>query len=224
VVQIRAAAGFGAVRILQLNGCVLEINQPPSRAFCRKVLGKTATHINPRIWGSEVRILPVAPMYSLIQLQECLEIRRGNARGNNSPKSAVRSAPRTARRPTGSREDLYLDARPALRSFEPAADEDQLSLIHATGEILRLVAPAGSGETQTIINRVLHAAKNGTKPERILYLTFDNAAGKALRDKFSEQLASLGGAKNDFRITTLNAFGWRANQRSSQALAQFRAV
>jgi DNA helicase-2/ATP-dependent DNA helicase PcrA len=103
-----------------------------------------------------------------------------------------------------------IDARPALRSFEPSADEDQLSLIHHEGEIIRLVAPAGSGKTQTIINRVLHLGKKGTKPERILCLTFDNSAAKALRDKIAEQLANHQSvAHNQFQISTLNAFGYR---------------
>jgi hypothetical protein len=48
-----------------------------------------------------------------------------------------------------------LDGRPALKSFEPIADDDQLSLIHASGhQLIRLVAPAGSGKTQTVIHRV----------------------------------------------------------------------
>jgi DNA helicase-2/ATP-dependent DNA helicase PcrA len=102
-----------------------------------------------------------------------------------------------------------LDQRPALKSFEPSADEEQLSLIHARGEILRLVAPAGSGKTQTIINRILHAARNGSRPERLLCLTFDNAAAKALRGKLGEQLMALGASSLGFQISTLNAFGYR---------------
>jgi DNA helicase II / ATP-dependent DNA helicase PcrA len=70
------------------------------------------------------------------------------------------------------------------QSFAPAADDDQLALIHANEhQIIRLVAPAGSGKTQTIIHRMLQLTKTGTRPDRILCLTFDNAAGKALRDK-----------------------------------------
>jgi superfamily I DNA/RNA helicase len=71
------------------------------------------------------------------------------------------------------------------------------------------VAPAGSGKTQTIINRVLHSVKKGTKPERILCLAFDNSATGALRQKISEQLQSHEASHNDFQITTLNAFGYR---------------
>jgi predicted NACHT family NTPase len=75
-----------------------------------------------------------------------------------------------------------LDARPALKTFEPIADSDQLSLIHASGhQTIRLVAPAGSGKTQTLVHRVLQQVKTGTRPERVLCLTFDNAAGKRMR-------------------------------------------
>ena len=104
--------------------------------------------------------------------------------------------------------EVDLDARPALEAFEPAADQDQLSLIHAPHQTIRLIAPAGSGKTQTIINRVLHLAKNGTRPERILCLTFDNSAVSALREKVSEQLSSLAAPHQKFAISTLNAFGY----------------
>jgi DNA helicase-2/ATP-dependent DNA helicase PcrA len=105
--------------------------------------------------------------------------------------------------------ELDLDARPALRAFEPAADDDQLSLIHAPHQTIRLIAPAGSGKTQTIINRVLHLAKQGTRPERILCLTFDNSAVRALREKVTEQLSALAAPQHKFAISTLNAFGYR---------------
>lgn len=102
-----------------------------------------------------------------------------------------------------------IDSRPALRAFQPSADEDQLSLINADGQAIRLVAPAGSGKTQTIVNRVLHLAKNGARPDRILCLTFDNSASQALREKISEQLADLKVGNAEFTISTLNAFGFR---------------
>src|ERR1700752_3860325 len=93
-----------------------------------------------------------------------------------------------------------VDTRPALRSFEPSADDDQLLLIRASGETIRLLAPAGSGKTQPIINRVLRLVKDGARPERILCLTFDNSAGRALRDKIEDQLSSLATPANKFQI------------------------
>jgi DNA helicase-2/ATP-dependent DNA helicase PcrA len=107
-------------------------------------------------------------------------------------------------------QEADLDARPALKDFEPTADEDQLSLIQSSGhQTIRLVAPAESGKTQTLIHRVLHQTKHGTRPDRVLCLTFDNAAGKALRDKIAEQVAALHIDHNTFQITTLNAFGYK---------------
>jgi DNA helicase II / ATP-dependent DNA helicase PcrA len=100
-----------------------------------------------------------------------------------------------------------IDARPALKSFEPTADEDQLSLIRASADIIRLVAPAGSGKTQTLINRMLHSTTR--RPDRILCLTFDNAAGQALRDKVTSQIGTANAAQTEFQIFTLNAFGYR---------------
>ena len=73
----------------------------------------------------------------------------------------------------------------------------------------RLIAPAGSGKTQTIINRVLHLAKQGARPERILCLTFDNSAMSALREKLTEQLSAVAAPHHKFAISTLNAFGYR---------------
>ncbi|TPQ31547.1 hypothetical protein C2U70_23910 [Bradyrhizobium guangdongense] len=113
--------------------------------------------------------------------------------------------------------EVDVDARPALKAFQPAADDDQLSLIHAPHQTLRLIAPAGSGKTQTIINRVLHLAKKGTRPERILCLTFDNSAVTALREKVTEQLAALSAPHQNFQISTLNAFGYRLLREHFQA-------
>jgi DNA helicase II / ATP-dependent DNA helicase PcrA len=51
--------------------------------------------------------------------------------------------------------------------------------------------------------------KKGARPERILCLTFDNSASRALKEKVDEQLASLNVSHKTFQITTLNAFGYR---------------
>ena len=71
-----------------------------------------------------------------------------------------------------------------------------------------MVAPAGSGKTQTIINRALFRVQNGLRPERLLILTFDNAAASSLRTKLQEQTRLLGVDLSRLRISTLNAFGY----------------
>ena len=102
------------------------------------------------------------------------------------------------------------DTRAALSDYTLDADEHQTKVIHAVGKVLRLVAPAGSGKTQTIVNRILRMVRDGVKPNRLLVLTFDNAAAKTLRERFIEQTTKIG-IPHIFlerQVTTLNAFGY----------------
>ena len=96
----------------------------------------------------------------------------------------------------------------ALRSYVPqSADEYQKQVILSQASTIRVVAPAGSGKTQTVLNRVVHRVQQGLTPKRILILTFDNSATNSLKEKFFDQLGDTFNA-NDFQITTLNAFGY----------------
>ena len=102
-----------------------------------------------------------------------------------------------------------VDNRAALSDYVPTADEHQYKVIHAGEQTVRLVAPAGSGKTQTVVNRVLNLVKHGTHPDRLLVLTFDTSAAKALRDKMAEQTQAMDTALRNFQVSTLNAFGYR---------------
>lgn len=95
------------------------------------------------------------------------------------------------------------DIRPALKSFTPVADADQQDVISSDARTIRLVAPAGAGKTQTIVNRILGRVAKGSRPDRILCLTFDNSAARALREKVEETAAHAGAAIDQFQITTL---------------------
>jgi len=101
-----------------------------------------------------------------------------------------------------------VDSRAALSDYVPTADEHQYKVIRADEQTVRLVAPAGSGKTQTVVNRVLHLVKHGTHPDRILVLTFDTSAAKALRDKMAEQTQAMETSLRNFHVSTLNAFGY----------------
>src|SRR5215211_584018 len=61
-----------------------------------------------------------------------------------------------------------------LASFVPQVDQYQQRVVEATAQTMRVVAPAGSGKTQTMLNRVLLRIQQGLNPERLLLLTFDN--------------------------------------------------
>lgn len=107
-----------------------------------------------------------------------------------------------------------VDEREALPSYSMTADEFQLQVIHAKDQTIRLVAPAGSGKTQTLVNRVLTQVRDGLNPTRILMLTFDNAAANSIRAKLDEQTAAIATRSQrpfDVRgltVSTLNAFGY----------------
>lgn len=96
----------------------------------------------------------------------------------------------------------------ALQSYVPqSADQYQKQVILSQANTIRVVAPAGSGKTQTVLNRVVHRVQQGLNPQRILILTFDNSAANSLKTKFMEQLGSTINSR-DFYVTTLNAFGY----------------
>ena len=65
-----------------------------------------------------------------------------------------------------------LDAR-ALRTFEPVADDDQLSLIRHRWRNNSARSSGPSGRTRTVLNRVLHPVRNGMNPLRLLCPKFD---------------------------------------------------
>lgn len=102
-----------------------------------------------------------------------------------------------------------IDSREALASYVPDADQYQTRVIEAADRTIRVLAPAGSGKTQTVVNRVLWNMRNGLKANRMLVLTFDNAAGSSIVSKLNEQLETATINLNDRPlVSTLNAFGY----------------
>ncbi len=109
-----------------------------------------------------------------------------------------------------------VDVRDALASWKPEADPDQHLVIADTSSTLRVVAPAGSGKTQTLINRVMYRIARGENPAKILLLTFDNSAVRSLRTTLERQIGALDtdqrvrleAVLRDVRVYTLNAFGY----------------
>jgi len=102
-----------------------------------------------------------------------------------------------------------LEIREALEAFKPLVDPYQEKVLQAAGKTIRVVAPAGSGKTQTMINRVVYRIKEGIRPDRILMLTFDNAAAKSALDKLNEQYGEINLGVRRPIVKTLNAFGYQ---------------
>jgi DNA helicase-2/ATP-dependent DNA helicase PcrA len=107
-----------------------------------------------------------------------------------------------------------IDLRNALVGFNLEADVYQRGVIESDEPTIRLIAPAGSGKTQTVVNRVLRQIRDGANPSNMLILTFDNAAKDSLQQKLHAQLQELDARTsarltlNELTISTLNAFGY----------------
>ena len=61
-------------------------------------------------------------------------------------------------------------------------DEQYNAAIHMEGPAA-IIAGAGSGKTHTLISRIEHLVDSGVSPERIVMLTFTNAAADEMRDR-----------------------------------------
>src|SRR5688500_20406906 len=61
--------------------------------------------------------------------------------------------------------------------FEALNPEQQAAVRHGEGPLL-IVAGAGSGKTMTLAARVASRIERGTRPERILLLTFSRRAAR----------------------------------------------
>jgi len=84
----------------------------------------------------------------------------------------------------------------------PAPDPFQQRVIDAAEASIRVVAPAGSGKTETLARRVEQRIADGIPAHRILVLTFDRNAAASFRAKLH---TASGPAP---RVETLNAWGY----------------
>ena len=101
-----------------------------------------------------------------------------------------------------------IDTRPPLSEFVPDGDQFQQKVIESSDRTIRMLASAGSGKTQTVLNRVLRQIQQGVRADRILLLTFDNAAASSLKGKLYQQLTVLNTTIDGLRIQTLNSYGY----------------
>lgn len=88
-----------------------------------------------------------------------------------------------------------------------STDAHQRRVIECRSRTIRMVAPAGSGKTQTIVERVLGRIAEGIPAERILVLTFDRAARRSLVERLASRSRERGIDASACTVSTLNAFG-----------------
>ena len=83
-------------------------------------------------------------------------------------------------------------------------DVFQQAAIEARGSALRIVAPAGSGKTETLVRRVIQRiTQDGVDPKRILMLTFDNNGQRS----FEQVWRRFASSRDMPEFLTLNKFG-----------------
>jgi DNA helicase-2/ATP-dependent DNA helicase PcrA len=64
-------------------------------------------------------------------------------------------------------------------------DPEQLAAVAAHDGVVQVIAPAGSGKTTVLVERVRELLRRGTVPNRILCMTFNNAAAAELRSRLT---------------------------------------
>lgn len=82
----------------------------------------------------------------------------------------------------------------------------QQTAIDVTSGFHCIIAGAGTGKTKTMVGRVVRLLKDGTRPEKILVITFSRDAAKEFRDRVSYL---MGGAVPGLHVDTFHAFFYR---------------
>lgn len=94
-------------------------------------------------------------------------------------------------------------------------DESQKRVVEAQTKFMRVVAPAGSGKTQTLTAKAVNVLANNPNA-RILCLTFTNAAAKEIQDRIAQKVPSS--SNLSIKVSTLNAFGYDLLKSSNSSL------
>jgi superfamily I DNA/RNA helicase len=87
-------------------------------------------------------------------------------------------------------------------SLDNDLDSSQAQAIASVSGPIRVLAPAGSGKTKTLVNRILHLLNQGITAERILALAFNKKA----RDEMQDRLDRRG--VRDVDVRTFHSFGY----------------
>lgn len=84
------------------------------------------------------------------------------------------------------------------------ANKEQLQAINSSSDRILCLAGAGGGKTATMIERISQQVNNGVSPSAILALTFTNAAGAEMKERYERK--NPGKATPEFR--TFHSFSY----------------
>ncbi len=88
-------------------------------------------------------------------------------------------------------------------------DPSQREAVASVSGPIRVLAPAGSGKTKTLVNRILHLLNQGIAAERILALAFNKKA----RDEMQDRLERRG--VEGVEVRTFHSFGYEIVREGS---------
>ena len=74
----------------------------------------------------------------------------------------------------------------AVKSSDKQYTSEQVAAIKADGKVLVSACP-GSGKTATVVGKVRYLLSNGVEPDKVVVLTFSNAAAEELRERIADK-------------------------------------
>lgn len=106
---------------------------------------------------------------------------------------------------------------------EELNDEQYSAAMHIDGPAV-IIAGAGSGKTHTLIGRVINLVDKGIKPQRILMLTFTNAAADEMKSRAAQKLDErcgeiVGCTYHKFCNTMLRQYGYTIGVKNYMILS-----
>lgn len=107
-------------------------------------------------------------------------------------------------------QELSNNSRNKNYKLDSDLDASQLNAIEEITGPIRVLAPAGSGKTKTLINRIVQLINKGINPNQILALAFNKRAAQEMIDRVSQKGVITANKLSDegVVIKTFHSFGY----------------
>jgi len=108
-----------------------------------------------------------------------------------------------------------LQKKSAALAMDEDLDEAQVNAIHQLYGPVRVLAPAGSGKTKTLINRIIHLVNEGVADHRILALAFNKKAAQEMVERLAQRGVAIARNLDEEGVTvrTFHALGYEILRR-----------
>ena len=106
----------------------------------------------------------------------------------------------------------------ALKQLDENIDKSQSKPIAHINGACRVLAPAGSGKTKTLVNRIINLINNGVEESNILALAFNKMAAVEMRDRLDKRNINVSNKLNEsgVAVRTFHSFGYQIIRESLQ--------